>query len=674
MIIGGGASGLSAAYELSRTPALRERHELTVVQMGYRLGGKLASGRRLDRAARNEEHGLHVWFGFYDNAFALWREVFERVASDGSLIRGLDDVLEPCRFAPFGRTAVDAYGAWTVLFPGDSARPGDPTPPRPSQVIERLVDVVRTRVQMLRADLGPGCPPEWHDARPAAASGPGWALVDAALGRLREALTLPLGTWSSGLPRPLSSAAHDALRRLAELLLPPVERATRRSPALRAHVYYTLDFCLAVLRALFDPRYGVADDWNLDRLNHLELRALLVECGLARETSESFVLIRGCYDAFFQYEEGDVGRPNFEAGTALRIALRGLLLYRGAAFWLLKCGAGEGLIAPLYRVLRGQGVRFRFFHQLVDLELAEGEGGPVVERLWFVEQARPRGEYRPTFELDGLECWPAEPPWEQLDDGDALRARGDHLESSRIDPDARRYAWTRGVEFDDVVLALPLGAMAPRVGPSPVARLLARDPALARACARLNLVPSIAAQVWLDRPLRSPAAQRPAMLSWAYPFDIWADMTPTLAHERWPERVASVLYLCGTTTPAPAKDALLDAARCALDAQLRVHGPALFPALAEWDQRVVDRYVRVNVDPSDLCDGAAVGSSALRVEADASIARNLVHCGTWARSGLNTTCVEAAVMAGMSAARAIDRDARRPLADRFMQAPEEERR
>ena len=54
-ILGGGAASLAAAYRLSADP----RFEITVYQMGWRLGGKGASGRRLSDG-RDQEHGLHV--------------------------------------------------------------------------------------------------------------------------------------------------------------------------------------------------------------------------------------------------------------------------------------------------------------------------------------------------------------------------------------------------------------------------------------------------------------------------------------------------------------------------------------------------------------------------------------------------------------------------------------
>lgn len=72
-IIGGGCAAMAAAFELTR-PEHRGRYEVTVYQLGWRLGGKGASGR--GPADRIEEHGLHVWMGFYENAFAVMRRCY----------------------------------------------------------------------------------------------------------------------------------------------------------------------------------------------------------------------------------------------------------------------------------------------------------------------------------------------------------------------------------------------------------------------------------------------------------------------------------------------------------------------------------------------------------------------------------------------------------------------
>ena len=56
-IIGGGIGGLTAAYELT-DPKLQNKYDITLYQMGWRLGGKCATGRNQDRNMRIEEHGI----------------------------------------------------------------------------------------------------------------------------------------------------------------------------------------------------------------------------------------------------------------------------------------------------------------------------------------------------------------------------------------------------------------------------------------------------------------------------------------------------------------------------------------------------------------------------------------------------------------------------------------
>ena len=78
-IVGGGCAAMTTAFELTR-PEHAGRYDVTVYQMGYRLGGKGASGRGV--AQRIEEHGLHLWMGFYENAFALMRACYAELGRD----------------------------------------------------------------------------------------------------------------------------------------------------------------------------------------------------------------------------------------------------------------------------------------------------------------------------------------------------------------------------------------------------------------------------------------------------------------------------------------------------------------------------------------------------------------------------------------------------------------
>ena len=71
-ILGGGMAAMTAAFELT-DPSLHGKYEVTVYQLGWRLGGKGASGRDINNHDRILEHGLHVWLGCYENSFHIMR-------------------------------------------------------------------------------------------------------------------------------------------------------------------------------------------------------------------------------------------------------------------------------------------------------------------------------------------------------------------------------------------------------------------------------------------------------------------------------------------------------------------------------------------------------------------------------------------------------------------------
>ncbi|HSY56912.1 MAG TPA: NAD(P)-binding protein, partial [Bradyrhizobium sp.] len=86
-IIGGGCASIAAAFELTR-PRHKGAYHVTIYQLGWRLGGKGASGR--GPAGRIEEHGLHVWLGCYDNAFQLLRECYDELNAKARKAKGRD--------------------------------------------------------------------------------------------------------------------------------------------------------------------------------------------------------------------------------------------------------------------------------------------------------------------------------------------------------------------------------------------------------------------------------------------------------------------------------------------------------------------------------------------------------------------------------------------------------
>ena len=78
VILGGGIGAVSTAFMLT-DPSMRGRYEVTIHCMGWRLGGKGASGRNAAFRQRVEEHGLHIWFGHYRNAISLMNTCYEEL-------------------------------------------------------------------------------------------------------------------------------------------------------------------------------------------------------------------------------------------------------------------------------------------------------------------------------------------------------------------------------------------------------------------------------------------------------------------------------------------------------------------------------------------------------------------------------------------------------------------
>ena len=79
VILGGGVSSLVTAFEMTSLPDWKDHYDITLYQMGWRLGGKGASGRNQKIADRIEEHGLHVFFGFYENAIGIMRRCYQEL-------------------------------------------------------------------------------------------------------------------------------------------------------------------------------------------------------------------------------------------------------------------------------------------------------------------------------------------------------------------------------------------------------------------------------------------------------------------------------------------------------------------------------------------------------------------------------------------------------------------
>lgn len=135
-ILGGGIAGLTTAFELISQPQGQKRYDVTVYQMGWRLGGKGASGRNADAGDRIEEHGLHVWSGFYENAFAMMRRCYpqlRRTPGKDPLATVFPDPDRPevsPAFRPHNCVGLEEFvdrrwENWVQITPSNDRLPGD---------------------------------------------------------------------------------------------------------------------------------------------------------------------------------------------------------------------------------------------------------------------------------------------------------------------------------------------------------------------------------------------------------------------------------------------------------------------------------------------------------------------------------------------------------------------
>ncbi len=697
-IIGGGCAAMTAAFELSR-PEHRGRYEITVHQLGWRLGGKGASGR--GEADRIEEHGLHLWMGFYENAFRVMRECYAELGRDprSCHIATWDDAFKPAPdVGVVDRTGAASWEAWVAHFPPGRGLPGDPIVDRgPLSVQGYLLQASSLVVELLRsahaqhAAASPVAPASAPEAKPAVDSVV--AMIETILryGQLATATALfEAADVLRAALHAMSPRDHGGGGGIVLQLVDAIARAAQRQlhllvsgdPALR-RVWHVIDLILAILRGAIV--HGLAlDPRGFDAIDDHDWRAWLRLHG-ASPSSLDCGFMRGIYDLAFAYEGGDPERPSLSAAVALRGAMRMFFTYRGALFWRMSAGMGDIVFAPLYEVLRRRGVRFEFFHRLRNVKLGKPVDGqpPHVAELEIDVQARTKdgAAYEPLVDVRGLPCWPSSPDWSQLDGGARMKRERRRFEAHTEERRAGTTKLRVGRDFDAVVLGVSIGAI-PHVAPE----LVEREPRWRAMVDNVRSVGTQAFQLWMNRDMRGLGWKGAAanVSGFVEPFDTWADMTHLLPEESWRAPVRSIAYFCSVLPDPGTPESAADPAHHK-EQRARVRDNAvrfldrdiasLWPDAAtpdrgfrwevlacegeregradEGDARFDRQFWTANISPSERYVLSLPGTSKFRVSPLDLSFDNLTITGDWTETGLNTGCVESAVISGLLAAHAI---------------------
>lgn len=692
-IIGGGCAGIAAAFELTR-PEHGGKYEVTIYQQGFRLGGKGASGR--GPSDRIEEHGLHLWMGFYENAFRLMRECYAELGRDPKTCRiaSWQDAFVPDHFCGvMDRSPAGVWEPWSVEFPPMPGLPGDSSSTRTFSIadyLSRTASLLVTVLKAVRRQSDPGAAQRaaepTSDAQSPLEMVARWLRYGelASLTGLIQAVEL-LDVVAKNLPaypRDMILQFHEQVAGAARAQLHA--RVNQDDESRR--LWEIVDLVLATIRGII--RFDLlTDPKGFDSIDMYDCREWLKLNGAA-ERSVDGAFVRALYDLAFAYEDGDVARPRIAAGQALRGALRAFFTYRGAFFWKMQSGMGDVVFAPFYEVLKRRGVHFEFFHRLTNVGVAPesalaADETPYVQSLAFDVQAEPlAGEYAPLVDVRGLPCWPAEPRWSQLVDGERLQREGWEFESHW---ETRRVADKKlevGVDFDFVIVAVGLGVI-----PYVCSEIVARSQRWRDMLQHCRCVSTQAFQVWMSTDMRELGWRRPPIniSGFVEPFDTWADMRQLIAEESFEAPVRSIAYFCSVLAdPPPGTDTSGSAypkqrreeTRAGAIAFLNQHVGELWPLALDapgrfrWDilsapgaanafadlkgeQRFDTQFYTANVNPSDRYSLSLPGSLKYRISPLDRSFDNLTVAGDWTDAGFNEGCVEAAVMSGRLAANAL---------------------
>jgi uncharacterized protein with NAD-binding domain and iron-sulfur cluster len=702
-IVGGGCAGIATAFELTR-PEHAGKYAVVVYQLGWRLGGKGASGR--GAADRIEEHGLHLWMGFYENAFRLVRECYRELGRDPAKqpLARWEDAFVPDHFCGvMDRTMTGGWEAWTSHLPAMEGAPGDPDLANRSwtmtDYVSRSVKLVQTLIEAVQARTG-----ELSDSSKGQPLTPNDAVIAmnrmlqfggiASLTALIESLRLldQIVEALPNYPTDMILRFHDAISRAARQ---QIDRVIGADSVVR-RLWEITDLLLATIRGVI--RSGLlTDPRGFDAINDYDCRQWLKLHG-ASDLALDGAFLRGLYDLAFAYENGDVTRPRIAAGQALRGAMRAFFTYRGAFFWKMQAGMGDAVFAPFYEVLKRRGVRFEFFHRLRNVRLnapRRADPSSHVAALEFDVQAktRSRGEYRPLREVRGLPSWPSEPDWDQLVDGARLRREAPCFESDWDSTACGTKTLEVSRHFDLVVLSVGPGALA-----NVCRELIERDPRWRTMVDQVKSVATQALQLWMTE-ARSDLGWKSGpvnLTGFVEPFDTWADMSHLVAMESFEVPVRSIAYFCSvlpdrnravsheSDVPNRRRSEVRESAIRFLNEHvrhlwpdaIRPHGEFRWEILVAPDDRkrkgraarpkfdsarIDTQFFAANINASDRYSLSLPGSLQYRISPLDTGFDNLTIAGDWTDCGFNEGCVEAAVMSGRLAAHALSKSP--PLAD-----------
>ncbi len=696
VIVGAGVAGLSTAFNLTDptiNPNWSDRYSVDVYQMGWRVGGKCATGRNPDACERIQEHGIHIFANFYFNAMRMVKAAFDEVEWDEhDKLRTMEDAFLPSAVAYNTDYFDKQWHGWLTSFIISDGNPWEGPPGADvRQLMQNALSLVdyHLSVALERRTIRGGS--LWQRA---------WQSIERLIGdelnKLARHVTEHLIEEQKD-PNDPGHGRHSLVMKLLDDLVAVLHRHQAKHPhdvRLR-EAFIQIDLVTTALRGL------LADDLvvrGVDSIDDVNYRDWLAHHGAAQVTLESSIP-QTMPNTALAYEYGDTTAiPTMSAAAWMTFLLR-QMSGKGAFAYYFAEGTGETFVKPLYRVLVQRGVRFHFFHKLRNVIPDPTE--PVIRQLEFDVQARVKPDHVPYDPLrrlpDGELVWPDRPNYEQLVEGPALAEQKVDLESwwTRWEP-VDSLTLRQGSDFDQVVLATPIATLEHTC--RRVIEHAAAKEAWQPMVEHLKSAATQAVQIWLDTSTKDlgwnesfpdlPESLTNRYVGGLYGQDLtdFCDFSDLVAHERWPEdnTPQGIIYFIGALADPdeiprfsdheyPHRQAervrwsaiqylrnidglLPNAARSPVDARsfdfdlLAMHDPTeRGRGVNQFDQQ----YWRANIDPNERFTLNVAGTLRHRLEAWDSKFDNLVLAGDWIYTGFNLGSFEGATMSGKLASLAL---------------------
>jgi len=683
-ILGGGLGAMVTAMQLS-DPNNPEKLDITVYQMGWRIGGKGASGRNPDAQNRIEEHGLHLWFGFYDHAFDVIKKCYAE--NNRPLTQPLatwNQAFKPCNFYALQEHIDEEWIKWELPFPQNDLEPG--LGGKEMTLWEYATELTKLALENYE---------KYQKPIEEALSQHNFALkglVDlknGILGSLLQGMLSSQTTTSVGYyllqeiqkafanPEPPENQfAKEVLMALLELFLKisqeVVDDAVKDNDVLR-RMWILINLATAgLLGFLKDDVFAQ----GLGVLNKYDYKEWLKQNG-ASDLAVNSPVIDAIYCAFFSRN------MTFEAGTAVNLSLKLALKYRGSFYYRMQAGMGDTIFTPVYEVLKKRGVKFKFFHKVERLVMSEDQQN--IERVEGGVQVNLKNsdeEYMPLIDVKGLPCWPSFPLYDQILEAEELKAQNIDLECHWTPwKNVDSFSLQKGVDYDHLVLGISVKSLE-----TICAEVIEAKPAWKTMMEKIVAVPTQAMQLWFTPDVAGLGWEfwrdEEAFLS-AYmdnPVNTWADMSELIVREDWqsPHVPNHIAYYCSNYMPAepipPASETEYPAEQLKMMEDRSINAlnenlSEIFPKAVDrkgfnWDllvdpknntgkERLKSQYLRVNLSPSELYVLCVKGSSQYRLTAGGSGFDNLTLTGDWIDNEvecMSAGFVEGTVLAGLRAA------------------------